>query len=405
MIERLMVFFPSAMDYRRIDQEHTPYLYSLVEKYPYTRINNFPEVDLDPTLFTGLSPHEHKVWQLRLKLGYDFNKKFACDYLPDIVTTTSQCFIHMYTGSFNLASIPDWRRRRFEILKIRYDKKELKRFLKINGFNTFFNMIGESNCNYIYNTKLNKLDQVSPRLFHKNLRFELIETHALDTLEHWFLDDEERMIDSYNKIDQFARFLHSECKSRGITLMILADHGMELVKNSVDIMKKIDELGIRNNEITYYVEASKARFWFHSDSAKEKMLNYLSKNPEGVLLSYKDMHKFNVKFEDDRYGEYYFVLNPGTIFFPNDFYQPIGNFYLGLTSEQTRSRLFNPLHRGYHGYLPHNDCEKGTLMLLHNEYKADKEEIGTIDVAATIINLLGYEQPVSLKGSNVFHPS
>lgn len=403
MIEKLMVFFPSAMDFRRIDQEHTPYLYSLMKEFPYTRINNFPEVDLDPTLLTGLYPYEHEVWQLRLKSGFDFHQKNLSDYIPDIVTTTLQCFIHLYTGSFNLASIPDWRRRRFEILKIRYDKKELGRFLKINGHDTLFNMLGESNCSYIYNTNLQKLNQISPRLFNEDIRFELIETHALDTISHWFVDNKHKMIDSYNKIDEFTRFLHSECKSRGITLMILADHGMELVKNSVDIMKKIAELGIRNNEITYYIEASKVRFWFHSDSAREKMLDYLSKNPEGVLLSYKDMHKFNVKFEDDRYGEYYFVLNPGTIFFPNDFYHPIGNFYLGLTNEQSRSRLLSPLHRGFHGYLPHNECEKGTLMLLNNEYNAYKEEIETIDAAATIINLLGYKQPESLKGSSAFY--
>ena len=253
MIDRLMIFFASALDHRRIDQKHTPYLYSLSEKYPWTRITNFPETDLDPTLFTGLYPHEHKVWQVRLKSGYDFNKKLAHDYLPDIVTTTSQCFIHMYTGSFNLASVPDWRRRRFEIFKTRYDKKELKGYLKINGFDTFFNIVGESNCNYVFEGELDKLDQILPSLFHKGLRFELVETHGLDTISHWYLDNKEKMIDSYNKVDRFIKFLHSECEKKGITLMILAEHGMELVKNSVDIIQKIDEMEIKNNEITYYI--------------------------------------------------------------------------------------------------------------------------------------------------------
>ena len=53
--------------------------------------------------------------------------------------------------------------------------------------------------------------------------------------------------------------------------------------------------------------------------------------------------------------------------------------------------------------MPYNDSEKGTFMLLDDNYKTDKEEIKTIDVAPTIINLLGYEQPVSLKGSSAFH--
>jgi len=334
MIDRLMIFFVSALDQRRIDQEHTPYLHNLSERYPGTSVNNLPEVDLDPTILTGLYPHEHRMWQVRLKSDNDFNASYVLDYLPDIVTTTSQCFNHMFTGSFNLASIPYWRRRRFEIFKTRYDKKELKGYLKINGFDTFFNIIGESNCNYVFNTEVDKLDQILPSLFHKGLRIELVVTHGLDTLQHWFLDNEEKMIDSYNRVDRFIKFLHSECEKRGITLMIFSDHGMELVKNSVDIIQKIHEMGIKNDEITYYIEAPKARFWFHSDSAREKMLNYLSENPAGVLLSREDMHEFNVKFEDDSYGEYYFVLNPGTIFFPKDFYQPFGNLFLGLTNKQ-----------------------------------------------------------------------
>ena len=403
MIERLMIFFLSALDYRRIDQEHTPYLYSLSKRYPWTRMNNFPEVDLDPTLFTGLYPHQHKVWQVRLKTGYDFNKYFARDYLPDIVTTTSQCLIHMYTGSFNLASIPDWRRRRFEIFKTRYDNKGVSEYLKLNGFDTIFSVIGESNCNYIYDTKLHNLDHLKPELFYKDLRLELIQTHGLDAISHWYIDNKRELTSAYNYVDRHIKFLHSECEKKGITLMIMIDHGMEPVKNSVDIIQKINEMGIKNNEITYYIEASKVRFWFHSDSAREKMLNYLSENPDGVLLSRQDMHEFNVKFEDDIYGEYYFVLNPGTIFYPNDFYQPLGSLYLGLTNKQMRSRLKSPVYRGYHGYLPHNDSEKGTLMLLHNEYKAHREEIETIDVAPTIIDLLGYEQPESLKGISAFN--
>ena len=402
-MEKLMVFFASAFDHRRIDREHTPYLSSLMERYPVTRINNLPETDLDSTLMTGLYPHEHKMWEVRLKSEDIINTSSALDYVPDIITTTSQCFIHLYTGSFDLASVPYWRRRRFEIFKNRFIKKELKRYLKINGVDSFFNIIGESNCNYVYNTKLDKLDQILPSLFYKDLRFELIQTHGIDTLQHWFLDNKEKMIDSYNKVDRYIKFLHSECEKKGITLMILAEHGMELVKNSVDIIQKIRELGIKNDEITYYIEAPKARFWFHSDSAREKMLNYLSGNPDGVVLSRQDMHKFNVKFEDDSYGEYYFVLNPGTVFFPNDFYQPLGNLYMGLTNKQHRSKLLNPVYRGYHGYLPHNDSEKGTLMLLHGDYKTDRDEIQIIDVAPTIINLLGIDQPSALKGQSAFH--
>ncbi len=402
MIEKLLIFFGSSLDLRRVNQHHTPYLYSIMEKYPWTKINNIPESDLIPTLLTGRYPDEHGIWQVRLKSKENLITKSAFDYLPDIVTTTTQCFIHMLTGSYNLAAVPYWRRKRFEIFKTRYLKKEVRTYLKINGYDTIFNILGEGNCNFIFNPELDKLDQIVPSSFSSDLRFELFEDYGLDRTEHWFMDNQQLMIDSYKKVDSYIEFLHSESERRGVTLMILADHGMEVVKNTVNIKQKIHEMGIRNNEMTYFVEAPKARFWFHSGSAKEKMLDYLSNNPDGVLLSYRDMHEYNIKFEDGSFGEYYFVLNPGNIFFPNDYYHPIANLYLGLTEKQQRSRFRSPLYRGYHGYMPYNECEKGFLILLDNSYKTSEKEIETIDFAPTILNLLGYNKPEPLKGKSAF---
>lgn len=403
MIDKLMVIFVSALDYRRINSELTPYLHNMIQKYPSTRMINLPEVDLDPTLLTGLPPHEHGIFQVRLNSQEVTGSKSFTESLPDIFTTTYQCLIHMITGSYNLAAVPYWRRKRFEIFKIRYDKKVAENYLKLNGRDTIFNMIGLSNCNYIYNRQLEDIDKIEPKLFHSDLRFELIETHAIDTISHWHINDKKKLKDSFNKVDSYIQLLHSECEKRGITLMFLAEHGMEPVNNTLDIKKLIHELGIKDSEITYYIEASKTRFWFHSDSAREKMLSYLSKNEQGNLLSWKDLEKFNIKFEDDSFGEYYFILNPGTIFFPNDFYHPIANYYLGLTNWQSRSRLLNPAHKGNHGYLPNNDSEKGTFILLDDNYKPQSENINTIDFAPTILNLLGYEQPASLKGVPAFH--
>lgn len=402
MIEKLMVVFVSALDRRRITPEYTPYLYSLIQKYPYVTMNNFPEVDLDPTLLTGLPAHEHGVFQVRLNSNSLSENKSFTESLPDIVTTTYQCLIHMITGSYNLAAIPYWRRKRFEIFKTRYDEKVAEKYLKLNGRDTIFNLIGLDNCSYIYNWQLDVVDQIKPKLFSSNIRFELIETHAIDTISHWYINDKKKLKDSFNKVDRYIEYLHSECQKKGITLMFISEHGMEPVLNTLDIKEKIRELGIKDTEITYYIEASKTRFWFHTDGAREKMLNYLSDNEQGSLLSRKDMGRFNINFNDDSFGEYYYVLNPGTIFFPNDFYQPIANYYLGLTNWQSRSRLYNPAHRGYHGYLPHNECEKGTILLLNEKSKAARADIDTIDFTPTILNLLGTEQPQSLKGTPAF---
>ncbi len=403
MIDKLMVFYATALDLRRLDHANTPYMTGLIDKYPWTRINTFPEVDLIPSLYTGLYPHEHEIWQVRLKSDINLDNKAPYEYLPDIATTTAQCFAHMVTGSYDLASIPPWRRKRFEIFKTKYMKQDLKHYQKLNDHDTFLGMIGEDNCTYFFNSRLDRLEEVLSRLFNHSKRLEMIQTHAIDTLEHWNLDDNEKINQIFKKLDDFMRKLHSLCIKNGATLLILSDHGQEAVKGTFNLIEKMEELGIKNHEITYYIEASKARFWFHTDTAREKLLHYLSGIQNGNLMRYDDLHKYNVRFENDRCGEYYLILNPGYIFFPNDFYQPLGNLYLGVTNGQQRKRLNDPVYRGYHGYLPENESEKGLLILTDDRYKADKKEIETIDFAPTVLDLLGCERPSYLKGKCAFH--
>ena len=210
------------------------------------------------------------------------------------------------------------------------------------------------------------------------------------------------MIDAYKRIDECIKDMHEECKRRGVTLMLISDHAQAKVEDTIDIVGKISELGIQKNEITYFIEATKARFWFHTDSAREKMLEYLSGNDKGTLLHFEELYKYKIKFNDDRYGEYYFVTNPGTIFHPNDFYHPLGNLYMALTNKEQMNRIQSPIYRGYHAHLPYNECEKGFVILLDDNYSAERKEVEIIDIAPTILNLMGYDKPDTLEGVSVF---
>ena len=42
-------------------------------------------------------------------------------------------------------------------------------------------------------------------------------------------------------------------------------------------------------------------------------------------------------------------------------------------------------------------------MLLDNDYKTNGKEIEIIDIAPTVLHLMGYKQPESLKGVHAFH--
>lgn len=89
----------------------------------------------------------------------------------------------------------------------------------------------------------------------------------------------------YKKIDSFVERLHAKCRKNGITLMFLSDHGQEPVKGSIDLIRGLGKLSIPKDEYTFYIEAPKARFWFHSDRAREKIIDMLSTIENGTLLS------------------------------------------------------------------------------------------------------------------------
>ena len=402
-MNKLFICFISSLDLRRINPEHTPFLFKSLNSYPWARINTLPEVDLDPSIFTGVYPHEHGIWQVRLKdyLNSSLSQRII-DNIPDIITTTFQCLIHFFTGSFDLASVPPWRRRRFDIYKTRYLARNVTNFLRLNGVETIFSLVGEKESNLIYNRKFDELTSLVTKLFSLNHKLEFLEIYSLDTLQHWNLDNQNRIIKFYAKINSFIQELHLKCNDQGTTMMLLSDHGQELVKGHINIVTSLKKLRIPRDEYTYFIEAPKARFYFHTDRARERILNLLSSIEHGTLISYKDMHKYNAKFEDLSYGEYYFIAVPGYIFFPNDYYHPLANIFLGLSDWQQRSRLTSPKYRGYHGYLPYNESEKGFMMLLDQNYKAIKKEAELIDFAPTVLKLLGYKKPDFMKGQCIF---
>ena len=400
--KKLLVFFLSSMDLRRISSENTPFINQLLNKYSYIKLNTFPEVDHDPTILTGLYPHEHEMCQLEINPENKFIKEDILDRLPDFITTTFQCLIHLFKGNYNLAAMPRWRRKRFKFKKIRYSKRNVKNFLRLNKSDTIFNIIGENFCNYVYVRNIKELNQSLYNLFQKEYKLEFIEVHTLDTLQHWNLDNNDRIAIYYRQFDSYIEKFYSACTDKGFTFMFLSEHGMEPVKGSIDIIGKLKSLEIPRAEYSYFIEVPKARFFFHSDRSRKEILNLLNSLNKGKVFSYKDLHKYNVNFTDSKQGEYYLIADPGYIFFPHDYYHPVANLYLAMTDGLQRRRLISNKYRGYHGYLPENDSERGFMIVADEDIQFVSNEASIVDIAPTVLGLLSIEKPADLPGKILF---
>jgi hypothetical protein len=152
------------------------------------------------------------------------------------------------------------------------------------------------------------------------------------------------------------------------------------------------------------MEISCTRLWFKTDRARQKILETLEELKHITVLDYRQMHQYNICFDDEKFGEVFIFPDCGYIFFPHDFYHPLANIFLALSSSEQRPRLFNPRHRGNHGYLPDNPSEEGYVILADKNYKTLREWAELIDFAPSILSLIDRPIPEYMRGEAIFIP-
>ncbi len=402
--EKILFCYVSGMDVRRIDEARTPFLHAWFGNYPLAPFQNLPSNELLPTMITGVDPTVHGVWGVKLKDDSTSSgwERFL-DRIPDSVTTGVQCILHRLTGEFDLSAIPPGRRRRFVITRTKYKRRrgEPDALVNINGVDTLFGILGRENCRYRFHGSEN-LDKLLTTYEPGAYALDLLELYSLDRFQQWHLDRPESVDRYYGRIDDCLRVLHDKCRLSGVTLLIVSDHGHEAISNSIDLMEGLRGLGLEKSEYSYFLEVSSVRLWFHTEEARRKIGDYLRRLSEGTLIHFSEMERYSIPLSDSSYGELFFFLHPGHIFFPHDFQNSLTNFYFSLSDSMQRGRFLNPRHRGNHGHLPHFDAEKSFALLLDDRFTCAGHDGHVLDMAPTILSLLGRHAHPPMTGRPLF---
>ncbi|MFA9373801.1 MAG: hypothetical protein ACERKK_06530, partial [Poseidonibacter sp.] len=105
-----------------------------------------------------------------------------------------------------------------------------------------------------------------------------------------------------------------------VSLHIFSDHGMCDTKDSVDLISIIEKsnLDYGKDYVAMY-DSTMARFWFLNENARVKIEDILKKQTSGIIVDDDELKRMNVFFEDRRFGELFFLTNPGTLINPSYF--------------------------------------------------------------------------------------
>jgi predicted AlkP superfamily pyrophosphatase or phosphodiesterase len=399
------VCYVPGLDLRRLPAEHAPRITALLREFPSTKIRTLPDTELLPTILTGMYPHDHGVWQVKLRSAEEaadgpIDRAFS--HLPDGLTTTLQGIHHALTGATDLATIPPRRRGRLTLHRFKYERRQRGWVEPDQEIPSVFSMLGPERSCYEFCRHFSKLKRAAASLVRPQMELEFFELYAFDLLQHWNLDRPQIMGQALRQVDETVGELYERCDRSGLRFLLLSDHGQEPVVGAIDLMAAIRDAGVVEDEIDYYIQVPSARFWFHTERAREAVTRLAQELPNASVLGYRDLDQFGLQFETVAYGELYLFADPGYVFFPHDFYHPLANLYLGATDPQQRPRIQNPVHRGCHGYLPANESEIGFILLSDSAFESRAAWVDLIDIAPTILRLTEHEIPARMSGSPIF---
>jgi len=404
VIRPLCVLFVTGLDRRRLSHHDSPNICRLFETCPSVAIHPLPSNELPSTLYSGVYPRRHGMWQVTLRRDVrDTATDRMLDRLPDIVTTTWQCFRHALDSSYDIPGVPRRRRRLFEVHRFKYTGRSDKEQKTIGGVPSIFSVLGDR-CSYRFTKSFERLAAAAAEMPVRGKTLSIVEAYAFDLFTHWNLDRPEAMRTMLAEVDRQVERVERQCREQGARFMLMSDHGQEPVHHYIDLARALRASGVPAEDYAYYLEAAIARFWFRNERARAGITGILRSIQNTTLLTYRQLHEYDICFDDDRYGELFLYAHHGHVFHPNDFTHPLANLFMALSEPTMRHRMWNPRHRGYHGYLPGHPADDGFLVLADPEFRAAAERIELIDVAPTILALVGERAPDHMTGRAVFEP-
>ena len=180
-----------------------------------------------------------------------------------------------------------------------------------------------------------RIEQLMSDIRNRRIDFAYCSLGRLDALMHAKGNDAPDIAALLEWYDEKIRSLLAAAEENynDVSWYVFTDHGMHNVVDSYDLAEDIASLGLEwNKDYVAFYDSTMARIWFLSALGRESIVRMLSNHPKGRILSETELRTFGVHFDDGKYGDLIFLMNPGIQIVPG---------FMGI----------KPM-KGMHGYHP-----------------------------------------------------
>jgi hypothetical protein len=303
-----------------------------------------------PTILTGAMPVEHGHWAMFERSDRSSLAPLrALRFLPPAVADHRRLrrqvlTLHRratgLTGYYNFYRVPF---RLFGLFDICEKRDIYAPGAFRNGVESIFDILARENVPYrrwTWTTALDRSFEELGRALRSDdeIRFALVYTAHLDALLHDEIGNDAAVAGELARLEGLIAGAVELAHSRydRVDVLVFSDHGMIETTRTFDLMRYVSEMeaGEPHDYIAFY-DSTMGRFWFSDDRTRRKVEEGLDSLDCGTILTEDDLEREGIRFEDGRFGELIYLMNPGVLVLPS---------YMGATAPA-----------GMHGFTPEHE--------------------------------------------------
>ena len=286
----------------------------------------------DPTIITGAKPRDHGHFSF---FAYDpekspFRPLRALGILPRSVTDRGRVRhwisklvgkAYGYTGYFQLYAVPFDKARYFDYT----EKRDIYLEGGINGGQpSVFVLLDRAGIPFFRSNwrkgDAQALVDAEAALASGKPRLAYVYLAAMDAVLHADGSASARARDMIKAYDASIRRLLAVAREKydDVRLFAFSDHGMTDIVGLCPLMERIEATGLEFGvDYAAVYDSTMARFWFLSSGSEAKIREALAGEKLGRILDEATLADWGIDFPGQKYGELFFLLDPGILLCPS----------------------------------------------------------------------------------------